>query len=578
MRILLLLLCGILGVSCTKHGMPEGTMRPANGGIYYGGIFRDNENGELRSLDPVGVNDASSAHIATNIYDNLLTFDADLQLQPELATRWEISDDGTVYTYHLSTDVVFHNDACFANGIGRRMTAHDVKYSFTRVCDFRANTKGYDYLKAKVVGADAYYDATRAVFESHGEPAVKGVSGFEVIDDSTFAIHLVKPFAPFEQIVALHQMFIHPHEAVEKYGENFFQHPVGTGPFSFVSWTPDRSLVLTRNPKYWHFDEHGNRLPYLDGIRYSFMRDDKMQLLEFKAGNLEESFRIANEYFGDIVDEQKQPKGAYAHYQLLHKTALSTQYYGMLNTDPVFRDPRIRRAFNYAIDKDRIIKYVLRGQASGPAVFGLVPPAMPGYASNEIHGYSYDPAKARQLLAEAGYPEGKGFPDVTLQLNAGGGRNVSIAETIQGMLKENLNISINLTQVEFAQHLDAIDAGRAAFYRLGWIADYPEPESFLNLYYGKLVPPGGGVSPINSVRFKNPMFDSLFEAALSTTDRAARMKLYQKAEQIAINEAPMLLIMYDEDYRFLQPYVRNYQNNAMDRRIYKYVWFDPSKF
>jgi peptide/nickel transport system substrate-binding protein len=144
------------------------------------------------------------------------------------------------------------------------------------------------------------------------------------------------------------------------------------------------------------------------------------------------------------------------------------------------------------------------------------------------------------------------------------------------MLAEHLNVSIELTQVEFAQHLERIDAGQTGFYRLGWVGDYPDPETFLNLFYGKLVPKDGGVSPINSVRYVNPAFDAMFEQAIGTTDHAARMDLFRQAEQIAIDDAPMLILFYDEDYRLVQRYVRDYRNNAMDKRPYKFIWFDAS--
>lgn len=565
---------GVL-VSCTEPGLPEGTFQPAAGGKFYGGIYRINETGELSSMDPVRINDVTSGHVAANIYDNLVTFDADLNLRPELADSFTISPDGTQYTYYLRTDVWFHDDPCFSGGTGRKLTAADVVYSLSRVCDARTGSKNAGYFLDKVQGAREYYEATSAVI-SGGNPSLSGVRGFAALNDSTVRITLTQPFAPFENYPALTSMGIHPREAVEYYGTAFAQHPVGTGPFRFVRWLPDRELVLQRNPRYWRVDADGNRLPFLEGVRFSFIKDDKLQLLEFKAGNLEESYRIPNEFFGDIVDRRKQPTGDYARYALLHVPALSTQYYGFLNTDSVFGDVRVRQAFNLAVDRRRIMRYVLRGQAAGPAEHGIVPSSMPGYPHDSLRGYDFQPDRARKLLAEAGFPGGVGFPAVTLQLNAGGGRNMQIAEAIQGMLKEHLNVDVRLLQVEFAQHLERIDAGKAPFYRLGWVADYPDPETFLQLWYGKLVPPAGQISPINSVRYVNPAFDAVFEQAITTTDRAQRMELYRQAEQIALRDAPMLLILHDEDYRFLQPYVRDYPNNAMDRLQLHGVWFDRS--
>jgi len=572
-RLLLFVACCLLVASCTQPGKPEGALRSARGGMNYGGIYRQNETGELSSLDPCRINDVTSSHIVINIYDCLISFDNMLNIVPLLAKDRRVSVDGLTYTYVLRNNAYFHDDPCFPNGKGRRVTAQDVKYSFTRICDARSKTKSDTYFRDKVVGASAYYNATRIASSESSAPTVKGVGGFVVVDDTTFQIKLEKAFGPFEYTVAQTSMGIVPYEAVETYGENFFQHPVGSGPFRFVSWTPDRSCVLARNPNYWDVDQDGNRLPYLDGMRFTFMKDDKMQLLEFAAGNLEESYRIPNEFFADIVDENKNPKGKWAKYNLLHVTALSTQFYGMVTVLDVFRDKRVRQAFNYAVDRNRIIRYVLKGQAAGAAQHGLVPPSMPGYDADSVRGYSFNPVRAQALLAEAGYPQGKGFPEVTLQLNSGGGRNVSVAEAIQGMLKEHLNIDIKLLMVEFAQHLESIDNAKAPFYRLGWVADYPDPETFLNLYHGKLVPPLGQPSPVNSTRFQNAAFDALFEKALATSDHQARMNLYRQAEQIAIDNAPMLLIFNDEDYRFLQPYVKGHPNNSMDRLPHHRTWF-----
>ncbi len=564
----------LLLAACTEPGKPEGTFRSAAGGKVYGGIYRSNEVGEMSSLDPVKINDVTSSHVAGNIYDKLVTFNANLELEPEVAKRWEVSSDGRVYTYHLRSDVWFHDDPCFPNGKGRRLTASDVRYSFTRICDFRTGTKNFDYFRNKVVGATAYFEATQRAHEHGGEPRPAEVAGFEVVNDTTFRIHLERAFGPFENYVAIVGMGIHPREAVERYGKDFFKHPVGSGPFRFERWEPDRKLVLVRNHRYWRHDEHGNQLPFLDGVRFTFVKDDKVQLLEFASGKLEESYRIPNEFFPDIVDTSKRLRGEWSRFKLLHVPALSTQFYGFLCIDPIFRDVRIRKAFNMAVDRQRIIRYVLRGQAAGPAEHGLVPSSMPGYDYQSVVGYRYDPSTARALLAQAGYPDGKGLGPITLQLNAGGGRNAQIAEVIQGMLEENLNVRIQLEQVEFAQHLQKIDQGQTHFFRLGWVADYPDPETFLNLYYGALVPKGAGISPINSTRFVNAQYDALFEQAITTTNRAERMRLYREAEQVAVNQAPMLLIFHDEDFRLIQPYVRDYPNNAMDKLMLHGVWFD----
>ncbi len=554
-----------------------GALTEMKGGKFKGGIYRANEMAELRSLDPVGVNDATSHHIADQIYETLLTYDGDLHLQPELAESWEISPDGMSYTYHLRKGVKFHDDPCFKNGKGREMTAEDVVYSFTRICDARTRTLGAEYFKEKVRGAKEYYDATIEAQANNTPLKVMSIPGFVAVDKYTFRIDLVKPFAPFEYYVTLGVTLIHPKEAVEHYAKDFFQHPVGTGPFKFISWSPERECVLKRNEQYWGKDKDGNQLPYLDGITFSFMKDITNQFVGCKNGNLEESYRIPSEFFQDVVDENKKIKPEYSNFQVLHIPALSTQYYGMLFTGKVFGNVNIRKALNMGIDRAQIRKFVLKSQSSGPGIHGLVPPSMVDYNGTEIKGYDLDLAQARALLAQAGYPGGKGL-EISLQLNNGGGRNLQLAEAIQSQLKKNLGIEVKLKQVEFARHLDEVDAGKVEFFRLGWIADYPDPESFLNLMYGKLVPSAPNQpSPINHTRYKNPAFDVLFEQALSETDRTKRMELYRKAEQIAMNDSPMMILQYDEDWRLLQKYVEGYVTNAMDKRMYKFVWLNPAK-
>jgi oligopeptide transport system substrate-binding protein len=556
--------------SCTSEAASE--QRPAKGGRLYGGVYRMNEVQDLRSLDPVRLNDAPSHHVVHQICDMLVDFDSSLALQPELAERWEISPDGLTYTYHLRRGVRFHDSEVFPDGKGREMNAHDVKFCFDRILDARSGSLGNSYFVGKVKGAQEYYAATSDSTKKTPIPP-NGVSGFRVVDNYTFAVDLAVPFGAFKYYPALGFCYIYPKEAVTKYGTDFSRHLVGTGPFVFKSWEPDVNLVLERNPNYWGRDELGNQLPFLDRFEVSFIKSDESQLNEFKEGNLDEAYRIPSASFRNVVNEQGALTAAYSKFRIHRIPALSTQFYGMLTTHPVFKDKRVRQAFNLAVDRDQIIRYVLQGQANGAATHGLVPPSMPGYDASAIKGYTFDLERARALLAEAGYPQGKGFPNIDLQLNAGGGRNQLVAEAVQNMLTKNLGIRVGLQPLEWPIHLDRVDNGRAPFYRLGWIADYPDAESFLNLFYGANVP-ASGASPINSTRYRNPHFDSLFVHALGVIDDAERNALYAQAEQVAIDDAPVLLLFHDMDYRLVQANVRGYSSNAMDRRDFRAVWID----
>ena len=561
----------ILISGCTKKG--NDTVRALNGNIKGGGTFRINELENIRSLDPVGINDDVSHHVAHQIYDLLIDLDSTMRLKPMLAQSWDISPDGMLYTYHLRRGVKFQDNACFPGGKGREFNASDVKYSYDRVCDPRTSTRGFDFFKNIVEGAQEYFTDVSNAQKENRQPKIFGVSGYIVKDDSTFQVKLKRPFGPFIYYACLGFSYIVPKEAVEKYGKDFFQNPVGTGAFIFVDWKPDQEVNMKRNPDYWEKDEAGNQLPYLDNVKFRFIKDLSQQLLEFRQGNLDESYRVPNESFKEFVDDNKNLRPEFANFVLQKQGALANQFYGFLQTGKSTSDVRIRQAINYAIDRDKITKYVLNGQANAPGIYGIVPPVMPDYDYKSLKGYTYDQQKAIELLKQAGYSKEKPL-DITLQINDGGGRNTQVAEAIQNMLKE-VGINMKINQIQFAQHLDNIDAGRADFFRLGWIADYPDPENFLNLFYGKNVPKDPkDISPINSTRYQNPKFDEIYEKAIQTTDRAERYKLYLQCEQIAINDAPILSIFFDEDYRLLQNYVRGYPANAMHRLDFRRLWLD----
>ena len=572
-QVLTLFFCLSISLTMSSCGKKEtkSEFRSAQGGKVYGGTFIYNETTDLPTLDPVQIGDVASHHAAHQIYELLVDLDhTTLQLVPELATRWEISPDGLTYTFYLRDSVYFHNDICFPQGEGRKFTADDVKFSFERACNPKTQTKGFWVFKDKVVGANEYFESQQSA-----EPKVSEVKGFEVIDERRFRIRLIKPYAPFLMLLTTSFCYIVPPEAVKYYNQNFRMHPVGTGAFQFQEFKEGQYLLLKRNPKYWQKDERGNRLPFLDQVKLVFIRDLSTQMMTLKQGGLSESYRIESAMRSEWLTEQQELNEKYKQEFVLYRTpALSTQFYGMNCKIKPFNDRRVRLALNYAIDRDKLERYVLKGEGIA-ATKGIVPPLTPNYDTSKVKGYKFDVQKARQLLAEAGYPNGNGFPELTLQLNAGGGRNLKLAEAIQEMLQKNLNIKVNLLQVEWSMHLESVETSKAPFYRLGWVADYPDAENFLNQFYGKLVPQQlEERSYPNSARYQNPKFDELYEKSLLIANDAQRNALYLQAEQLALDDAPLLLTIYDIDERIVRKEVRDYPVNAMDRRDFKTIWLD----
>ncbi len=568
--LLLLFACGKKESSDSKE-----TFTRLNGGIKQGGIFKTNLTSDISNLDPPRIAKQAEILVAQQIYEQLIELDhATLVPIPELASRWEISPDGLTYTFHLRTDVFFHDNPCFPDGKGKRMTARDVKFSLTNSLDARAQTLGAEFFTSCVLGAREFYDATIEAVRKKQEPRVSDVSGFVVKDDSTFIIRLKEPYAPFLYHLATSFASITCEEAVKHYGKSFSRNPVGTGAFVFVKWEDDREVILKRNPNYWGRDSLGNPLPYLDGISFKFLKEASAQLLEFQKGTFDESVGIPQEFVGKIFDANGKVQEPFTKYVLKSCPELRIDYIGMLYTDSLFKNTKLRQAFSWAIDRVKLVKYVLKNQVALPT--GIVAQGIAGYDNHDVMLTDYDVSKAKQLLAEAGYPNGNGLPELTLNTFVGAkyAYNKEVAEAVQAMLAD-IGVKVKIVQSEYSTHLQQAYLGKLKFFIGSWGADYPEPETFLNLVYGGVVPKGNDEeSYINLSRYQNPAFDNIFREALKISDEKKRYALYKQAEKIALDDAAILVSYHRLSYRFEQPFVRNYPINAMDRRDYREVWLD----
>lgn len=573
----LIYLCVILFIASSCKDVNKGGEGPrqANGNVFYGGVFKMNETEDFRNLFPHSVGDVVSHRVANQVYEGLVKLSqSDLSVVPALAEKWDKNEDATVWTFYLRKGVKFHDDPCFPDGNGREVTANDFKYCFTRLCTSSPDNAGFNLsFKNRVLGADEYFEST-----TNKTPLAEGVKGIKVIDDYTFQITLVSPFAVFLNILSTPPCWVYPKEAYEKYGVDMRVKCVGTGPFKVKTVKEGESVILERNENYWAMDEHGNQLPYLDVLKFSFVKEKKSEFLEFKRGNLDMVYRLPVEMIPEIVDEMGAAKRSNSNFNMQVVPAMSTLYLGFQHQYEPFNNKAVRKAFNAAIDREKIVIYTLQGEGI-PATGGVVPPSFKAYDITSLKGFTFDPDMAKKYMAEAGYPNGRGFPKVVLQINAGGGdRNVRIAEVVQKMLKENINVDVDINVMPFPEHLESVEMGKAAFWRGAWISDYPDPESFLSLFYGPLVPPSiEQRSTPNTFRYKNPSFDSLFRAAMKETDIVKRFALYQQADQVVIDDAAFMPIFYDENYRLIQNRVKNFDANPMEYRDFTKVYFTPSE-
>lgn len=560
---------------CSDDPTADSQGRSANGPVKYGGVFRMNETEDFRTLYPLNIVEVVGAHIGTQVYEGLVKFNQkDLSIIPALATRWEITDNSTRFVFHLRKGVFFHDDPCFTGGKGREVTAADVKFCFDKLCTVSPNNQQYSgTFKDRVVGANEYFASTEK-----GAGGKEGVSGVKITNDSTIEIMLVRPMPGFLNIIATPGCWVYPEEALTKYGDEMRVKCVGTGPFKIKTVKEGQSVILDRNPNYWMYDEWNNRLPYLDHVEFRFIKDKRTEIIAFRNKELDMVYRLPVEMAKDILGELDQAKENKADFVLQTNPAMSLTYYGFQHKLSPFDNPKVRAAFNYAIDRQYIADKVLQGDAT-PATYGIVPPSIRDYDYKGVTGFTYDPEKARKLLAEAGYPGGRGFPEITLQINNGGGdRNTMTAEYITNKLKENLGITVKIDPMAFAQHLQSIETGKALFWRTGWVADYPDPETFLTTLYSRHIPDSlSQRSSFNSVRYSSPQFDSIFEAAMNEADAAKRAELYRRADQVAMNDAAIMPIYYEVNDRLVQRNVRGFDINPMEYRDMTRVWFDNSE-
>ena len=283
---------------------------------------------------------------------------------------------------------------------------------------------------------------------------------------------------------------------------------------------------------------------------------------------------LPSEAIRDLVEEQIADfQGKHPKFILDRSPEMSTNYYQFNLMHEVFKDKRVRQAFNYAIDRNKIIDNVLKGEAYGPGHYGISPPSFKGYANTDINGYTANVMKAKILLSQAGYPDGKGFPEIKLELNQGSAQNTKVAFEVQKQLRQVLNINIEMEVLPFATRMENDLYGRAHFARKAWIADYPSPESFLSLFYGKSVPASTEEpSYPNTTRYNNPKFDELYEKGVSSMDPEESYAAFLEAEKIMMEDAPVMVLWYSETYKLIQSYVHSFYSNPMDTWDFSQVY------
>jgi oligopeptide transport system substrate-binding protein len=521
-------------ISCNNHQHPDKK------------IFKYNEITGIASLDPAFAKNQSIMWAIHQLYNTLIEVDANMQLKPSLAKAWEFSADNKTIIFHLRNDVFFQDDACFANGKGRKLNANDVAFSFKRIIDKNTASPG------------------AWIFNNR----VDSITPFTAIDDSTFQLKLQNPFQPIIGILSMQYCSIVPHEAVEKYGSSFRRHPVGTGAFAYVAWEEGQALVLKKNDHYFEKDAAGKSLPYLDGIKINFYDSKATEFLEFQQNRLDFINDIDASFKDELLTKTGNLKKEWDNTIELQKHAyLNIEYFGILadTTNALLKNSplkllKIRQAINYGIDRKKMMLY-LRNSIGTAAESGFVPQGLPSFNADVVKGFNYDPAKAKALLKEAGFADGKNMPEIkllTIPIYA------NLASYVANELKQ-IGINVKVEAIQKSLLLEQTSKSQALFFRGSWIADYPDAENYLSVFYSK------NPAPPNYTRFKNDAFDKLYEQALSQTNDSLRYDLYRSMDKIIIANAPVVPLWYDMVIHLVHKNVYGFETNSLNMLELRYT-------
>ncbi len=506
-------------------------------------IFRYNESAGIATLDPAFAKDQALIWACSQLYCGLVRLDEQLQVVPCIAKKWEVTDGGIAYTFHLRDDVRFHPNALFNTpDSSRRVVAGDFVYSLSRLMDERT--------------------------ASPGRWVLGDVDTLFAPDDSTLVIRLGQPFAPFLSLLGMAYCSVVPREVVEHYGSDFRQHPCGTGPFCLQMWKEGVKLVMRRNPRYFERDDLGNPLPYLDAVAVTFIVDKQTTFLEFVKGNLDFLNSLDASYKDELLTRTGQLKEKYARrIDMVSTPFLNTEYLGFCMESPEspLNDRRVRQAINYGFDRTKMMKY-LRNGIGQPGCGGMVPCGLPGFDTATTYGYSYNPQLAARLLKEAGYPQGQDLPPVTLSTTSS---YLDLCKFIQqqlGIIGIDVRVEVNPP----AALREEIAQGKCGWFRGSWIADYPDAENYLTLFYSPNRCPAGA----NYTRFSDDRCDNLYRSAKAEPDPLKRQRLYRAMDSLVMAEAPVVVLYYDQILHFTHKNVSGMRTNAMNALDLRYTVID----
>jgi len=505
-------------------------------------VFRYNQVNHITSLDPAFAKSQNNIWATHHLFDGLVRLDDSLNVVPSIAKSWKISDDGLTYTFILRDDVKYHRNACMSTY--RRVKARDVSYSLKRLISEELNSPGSWLFTDKVDGPDS----------------------FEAVDDTTFVMQLNQPFIPMMGILTMQYCSVLPKECVNYYKSDFRSNPVGTGPFQFKRWEENQALFLVKNKEY--FVDVGHNL---DGIKTTFIPDKKIAFLELLNGNLDFVSGLESSFIHDLLtqDGDLLPKRQ-EELNLIKAPYLNSEYLGInmakQPADSPLRIKKIRQALNLGLDR-KLMLAALRNGVGKPANAGFVPSGLPSHDPNKVFGYTYNPDSARALISKAGFGSNNPMPEIELFTN----KDYLDLTTFIARQWQEIGIKTKIEVLESSILRDGMRKSSIPFFRASWIADYPDAESFLCMFYSKYP------APPNYTRYSNPAYDKLYEKAIKTSDIHSRYELYHQMDRILIEDAPVIFLFYDETSLFSQKNINGISGNAVNLLMVNNITKEKSK-
>ena len=499
-------------------------------------VFRYNEHKNISSLDPAFAKDNSDIWVVNQLFNGLVEMDKNLNIIPSIAKNWNISNSGKVYTFNLNTNIKFHDHELLDN---RKVIAKDFSYSFDRILDEK--------------------------LASPGAWVLEKVEDYKAVNDSVFEIRLIEPFNAFLGILSMKYCSVVPKEIVEHYGNDFRRNPIGTGPFKFKRWEENIKLVLRKNESYFEKDKSGSALPYLEAVSVTFIPEKQSEFLEFIQSNLDFISGLDESYKDELLDRVGKLSDKYSDkINIIRAPYLNTEYLGFYNksSNPIATSKLIRQAINLGFDRNKMIKFLRNGIGIN-ANTGFIPNGLPGY-SNEVY-YKYNQELARELVNQ--YISESGDKNPTIKLTTTSNYLV-FCEFIQKEIQK-IGVNIIVDVIPASSLKEAKANGKLDFFRASWVADYPDAQNYLSLYYSKNLAPSGP----NYTHFSNKIYDKLYESSLSEKNQQTKESLYRKMDSIIMEESVIVPLYYDEVIRFTHKNVKGLGVNPINildlRRVTK---------